>query len=468
MKTPLLSLSLAALMAAGSLSACTTLPQSAPFASEPSAAKKVNPIDAIAEQSWWQGFGDPQLNSLMSQAFNSAPSLAMAEARLNQAEAITAQYHAAGSPTLGLAGNATETKQSYNYLFPRSALPDGYTDYGQVTLNFNWELDFWGKNRAAIAAATSQASAAAADAAQARLVLSAAVAGAYIDLDHLYQSRDLALSALRIRQDSAHLVQQKFSNGVSNASENELAKAGVFAAEADVAAIDEQIELTRHQISALIGAAPDATTNLQRPALSANAKAGAAPSQISADLIGRRPDIIAARWRAEAASAQIKEAHAAFYPNINLAGYAGFQSLNIDKLLKSGSDIGQIGPAISLPLFDGGALKANLKTAESEHALAIASYNQTVLTAMQQVADTVSSQKALKSRLDSSQAALTAYEEAYRLTKLRYDGGLSNYTALLLAEQSLIAQRRTVADLNSRALSLDVALIKALGGQYTR
>ena len=190
------------------------------------------------------------------------------------------------------------------------------------------------------------------------------------------------------------------------------------------------------------------------------------PTQINLDLIGRRPDIIAARWRAEAASAHIKQAHAAFYPNINIAAFAGFQSLGLDKLFSSGSDIGQVGPALSLPLFDGGALKANLKSAESEHALAIASYNQDVLQAMQQVADTLTSQKALQARLDNSEQALAAYEEAYRLSKLRYDGGLSDYTSLLVAEQSLISQRRAVADLKSRAITLDVALIKSLGGAY--
>ncbi len=221
-------------------------------------------------------------------------------------------------------------------------------------------------------------------------------------------------------------------------------------------------------IATLIGSAPDGADTLKRPQLVPNPKVfGELPKQVNLDLIGRRPDVIAARWRAEAASAGIKQAHAAFYPNINLAGFVGFQALHIDKLLSSGSDIGQFGPALSLPLFDGGALKANLKSAEAEHAVAIASYNQDVLVAMQQVADTLSSQKALQARLDTSQQALDAYEESYRLSKMRYDGGLSNYTSLLIAEQSLINQRRIVTDLKSRALTLDVALIKALGGQYT-
>jgi NodT family efflux transporter outer membrane factor (OMF) lipoprotein len=458
----------AALLATTALTACTTIPQSAPFATEPSQAKKVNPINAVSEQTWWKDLGDPQLQRLMTQAFNNSPSLAMAEARLNQAQAAVSQYRAANRPQVGLNATAYEAKQSYNYLFPAEALPEGYTDYGQTTLNFNWELDFWGKNRAAIAAASSNAQAAEADAAQARLVLSTAIATAYIDLDRLYQERDLAERAVGIRTDSAKLVQDKLNNGVSNKAQDAQAQAGIFAAQADLAALDEQIELNKHLIAMLSGASPEFAGTLQRPALALNAQAfGSVPAQVNLDLIGRRPDIIAARWRAESASAHIKQAHAAFYPNINIAAFAGFQSLGLDKLFSSGSDIGQVGPALSLPLFDGGALKANLKSAESEHALAIAAYNQDVLEAMQQVADTLSSQKALQARLDNSEKALAAYEDAYRLGKLRYDGGLSDYTSLLVAEQSLINQRRAVADLRSRAMTLDIALIKSLGGAYS-
>ena len=257
----------AALLAATTLSACTTIPQSAPFATEPSQAKKVNPINTVSEQTWWKDLGDPQLQRLMNQAFNNSPSLAIAEARLNQAQAAVSQYRAANRPQVGLDATAYEAKQSYNYLFPKAYIPQGYTDYGQTTLSFNWELDFWGRNRAAIAAASSNAEAAEADAAQARLVLSTAIATAYIDLDRLYQERDLAERAVGIRSDSARLVQDKLNNGVSNKAQDAQAQAGVFAARADLAALDEQIDLNRHLIAMLTGASPDFANTLERPAL---------------------------------------------------------------------------------------------------------------------------------------------------------------------------------------------------------
>ncbi len=461
------ALILAALLTTTALTACTTVPQSAPFAREPSRAKKVNPIDDATDQAWWQGLGDQQIQGLMREAFNNSPTLAMAEARLNQAQAVVSQYRASGAPTVGVETDIHTVKQSYNNGFPREFLPQGYNDQGLVALNFNWELDFWGKNRAAIAAASSQAEAAQAETAQARLVLSTAIASTYIDLDRQYRERDLAERAVAIHQDSANLVQQKLNNGVSNQAELEQAKAGVYAAQSELTALDEQITLTQHALATLVGAAPERAATIARPKLDLNTAAFAkVPDQIDLNLIGRRPDIIAARWRAEAASAGIKQAHAAFYPNINLRGLIGFQALGLNSLFKDGSDFGQAGPALSLPLFDGGALKANLKSAEAGHAEAIASYNQDVLVALQQVADTLTSQNALEKRLGESQQALDAYEESYRLTKLRYEGGLTDYTSLLVSEQALISQRRVVTGLQSRALTLDVALVKALGGDF--
>jgi len=455
----------ALLLASSALTACASAPQDAALLADTQAAIATTSPDFATHQNWWTALGDPQLEGLMVQAFDKSPSLAIAEARLQQAQATLSQSKAADRPQVGVNGSLGKAQQSDNYLFPPGLIPHKYLEEGQATLNFNWELDFWGRNRAAITRASSVARAAEADTAQARLVLSTAIASTYVDLDRLYQARDLAERAVAIRQDSARLVQQKLDNGVSNVAQNEQARAAIYAAEADLAALDEQIDLSRHLLAVLVGETPDFADSLQRPALKPQAM-GTVPERLDLDLIGRRPDIIAARWRAEAASAHIRQAKAAFYPNINLAAFVGYQALGFDKLFSDGSDMGQFGPAISLPLFDGGARKAGLKSARSEEALAIASYDQDVLVAMQQVADTLSSQRALHTRLARSEQALSAYEEAYRLNKLRYDGGLSDYTSLLVTEQSLISQRRIVSDLRSRALTLDIALIKSLGGAY--
>jgi len=368
-------------------------------------------------------------------------------------------------PQLTAQGQVQETKQTYAYLFPKAFLPLGYQDYGQVTLNLNWELDFWGKNRAAVAAAASEARAAGADAAEARLALSTNIATAYADLARLYAERDVAERAVALQQETSQLVRDRVTNGLDTQGDQRQAEAQPLASKADLAATDEQIALTRNRLAALLGAGPDRGLAITRPQ-AATLKPFGLPTKLAADLVGRRPDVAAARWRAEAASSRVKEAKASFYPNVNLAGFLGFQSLKLNQLFASGSDIGAIGPAISLPIFQGGALRAGYRGSEADRDAAVASYDAAVTEAFHQVADTVASERALTSELDNSRAALAASEDAYRIARLRYQGGLSTYQSVLLAEQGVLARRRAVTDLDARAFALDVALVRALGGGF--
>jgi NodT family efflux transporter outer membrane factor (OMF) lipoprotein len=188
---------------------------------------------------------------------------------------------------------------------------------------------------------------------------------------------------------------------------------------------------------------------------------------LSADLLGRRPDIAAARMRAQAAAKRIDQATAAFYPNVNLAAFIGVQSLGLDMLTKSGSSIGAVGPAISLPIFDGGRLRGQLRGADADYAEAVASYDGTVVQALQDVADAAVSQKALGGQLIKTGEAVDTAREAWRIQNNRYEGGLSSYLDVLSAEDTLLTNLRTQSDLRSRAFTLDVALVRALGGGYS-
>jgi NodT family efflux transporter outer membrane factor (OMF) lipoprotein len=419
------------------------------------------PVDA-----WWTGYGDVQLNGLEDEALKGSPSLAAAQARLRRAQSLVAQARAADLPQVGLSADVAEAKQSYNAGIPPEFVPHGYNDIGRLALDFSWELDFWGKNRAAVAAATSEAKAAQADAAQARLTLSTAVASAYAELSRLYAQRDVAAQAVRLRQETSDLVSKRVANGLDTRAESEQAAAGPPASKAELSALDEQIALTRNALAALVGAGPDRGLSITRPA-NATIKPFGLPENLPANLIGRRPDVVAARWRAEAATARTKQAKAAFYPDINLAGFVGVQSLYLDKLFSSGSDIGQVGPALRLPIFEGGRLRAGLRGAEADRDAAVATYDGALTQALREVADVTASEKALTSRLADARLALTANENAYRIARLRYEGQLSTYQSVLLSEQSVLAQRRVVADLESRAFALDIALVRALGGGFT-
>jgi NodT family efflux transporter outer membrane factor (OMF) lipoprotein len=471
MSTSRARITVLSLLAATALSACATLPAptAARVAKAPASYATAQSLAAPSRDwpadAWWTAYGDPQLDSLMSEALAGAPDLAQAQARVRRAEALASTARAQGLPSVSANASAEDMKQSYNLGIPPQFVPQGYNQYGRLTLDFNWELDFWGKNRAAVAAAVSDAKASAADAAEARLMLSTNVAAAYADLARLYAERDVAARAIDVLSQTQKLVSDRVTNGLDTLAEQRQAEADPLQAKADLGAIDEQIALTRNQLAALAGAGPDRGLSIARPGVSGLKPLGV-PAELAANLVGRRPDVTAARWRAEAAASRIKQARAAFYPDVNLAAFIGTQALHMDKVFASGSDIGSVGPAVSLPIFEGGRQRAGLKGAEADRDAAVASYDAAVTEAFHQVADVLASSRALHSQIADSRAALAASEDAFRIATLRYNGGLATYPTVLLAEQGVLRRRRTVADLDARALVLDVQLIRALGGGY--
>ncbi|WKE67340.1 efflux transporter outer membrane subunit [Gallaecimonas kandeliae] len=414
---------------------------------------------------WWESFGDTQLNELIEEALRGSPDLALAQARLRKAGAAV---QGAGAPLLPqVSANAafTQEKQSYNALMPRSAVPQGWNDYGQATLDLTWELDFWGKNRAALAAAISTQQAAQAELAQTRLVLSTSIASAYAELAHLFTVLDTAEATLSISTKTVELFQQRHQQGLENLASLKQVEARQSAAQAALLLAKERVALQRNAIAALLGAGPDRGLAITRPTARLTDPKGL-PANLALELIGRRPDIVAARRLTEAAAKRIDQQKAGFYPSVNLVAFAGYQSLGIDNLTKSGSDIGAVGPAISLPIFNTARLQGQLRGARADYDAAVASYNGTLSEALREVADAVTSRKALAGEIAASRAAVAAAEEAHRLVSKRYQGKLATYLDVLSAEDELISAKRALADMTSRALVLNVALVRALGGGY--
>ncbi len=406
----------------------------------PAAAAALDSQATLADQAgawpvegWWQGFGDPQLDALIDEGLAGSPDIAVAAARGRAAEALAQQAGAALLPHVGVQGSAGGVQQSKNMGIPPAFVPDGIQDTGSIAATFGFDLDLWG--------ATSEAEAARVDAAQARLMLTTGIATAYADLAGYYADLDVAQDAIRIRGASADLSAKRTAVGLDNQATQRQAESRAASARGDVAAIEEAIALTRNRLAALLGAGPDRGRTIARPALAAPSLA--LPPQAGIDLVGRRPDIVAARLRAEAAAKRIDVARAAFYPNINLSALVGLQSLGLSNLFKTGSEYGNGGAAISLPIFEGGRLQGQYRGARADYDGAIA--------------------RQLGDRRD----ALKAAADAANLAGLRYRAGLSNQLAQLTAEDSQVALARAVADLEARRLSLDIALIRALGGGFT-
>jgi NodT family efflux transporter outer membrane factor (OMF) lipoprotein len=448
------------------LAGCAIPPPSGPLAPPSSPASYASRQSLAApgadwpSDHWWTDYQDPQLQSLIEEGLAAAPDMRVAASRIAQANAAAAGADSALLPALN--GHA----RAGGYVLPQgAATPPGVHPLGFGTLDLNWDLDFWGKNHATAAAAHDQAQAAQAEAANTRLVLSTAIASAYGDLARLYAELDAAQDAARVRAQTEALIRQRFAEGLENQSAVDLATSDRAAAQEQVAEQQQKILLTRNGIAALLGAGPDRGLAITRPA-ALTQKTFGLPADLQLNLIGRRPDIIAAKLQAEAAASRIKAAKAAFYPNVNLSASIGLEAFGLGNLIKPGSGFGSAGPALSLPIFDGGQLRAQYRGAEAAYQIAVAQYDGALVEALHQVANAATNERALGNELTLSRDAEASAAAALRTADGRYRGGLGTYLDVLTAENALITARRQVADLESSGFTIDVSLIRALGGGF--
>jgi len=420
--------------------------------------------NALAVDSrWWSAFGDSQLDGLIDKAIAGNPNLQVAQARLVRAQSAVDSADSAGKPTLGGQLDLTRQRFSENYIYP-SPLGGSVQNLGTLQLNGNWEIDFFGKHRSALEAAIGSANAAAADAQASRLMLASNVARGYLQWARLNAQLAVAERTLAQRDETLRLVRDRVSAGLDTRLELNQSEGGLPEARQQIEALKEQIALTQHALDALVGE-PEATGALTPPSLAA-VKPMALQAVIPADLLGRRADIVAARWRVEAVTQDVANARTQFYPNINIVAFAGVQSIGFDQLLKGSSGQWGIGPAIRLPIFEGGKLRANLRGKAADQDAAIESYNATVLDAVRDVADNVSSTQSIARQQQEQAGAQRSAEAAYDIAVQRYRAGLGNYLNVLTAETTVLAQRRQAVDLAARALDAQVGLARALGGGW--
>ena len=456
---------------AAALGACATLPRTAPPAVPLSPAKLESAAAfgdgtaAFPVDQWWSALGDPTLTSLIEEGLRNAPDMALADARIRAADAIAEQAGGALVPSLSVEAAAGGTKQSYNMGIPAQFVPKGILGTGRISATAGLNLDLWGRNRAALRAARQDAEAARVDGQQARLLLATSIAAAWVDFSQFWAARDITARAVAVRDETEQLTAQRVRAGIDSQSDLELAKSRHAAARAELAALDEAIDLSRNRIAALIGAGPDRGDTLPRPAFGGMASPDA-PANLALDLLGRRPDIVAARLRTEAAAKRVKVAKLDFYPNINISATAGLQSLGLSKLFEGGSSTANFGPAISLPLFDGGRLAGRYRAAGAAYDEAVARYNATLIGAFREVADTLDSRRALTDRLSATAQSSAAAERAAELAKQRYRAGVTNLLQALAAEDAALAALRSKTELEARARMLDITLTRALGGGF--
>lgn len=417
---------------------------------------------------WWKPYANPGLDELMDDALKASPSLAVAEARLRKVQTAADLADAALSPSYSLGGSATYERLSKNFQVPP---PYGgiWAWLNDARLNVSYEVDLWGKNAALLAAAVGEAQAARVDVAAARLVLTTAIAQTYVQLAMAYDLRDVAREDLDDRQKMLDLTIQRVAAGLDSDVERKQAEAAVPVVREAIADADEAIRLAQDQLAALAGAGPDRGLRIARPDIPVLSLTTPPelPSHLPADLIGRRPDIVASRLRVEAAAQDVNAARAAFYPNVDLNAFAGFQSIGLSRFISSGSAIAGIGPAVNLPIFNGATLRSGLGARAADYDAAVAAYDQTLITALKDIADTLNSLRAVAEKSTAQQQARATAQEAYDLALLRYREGLGTYLQVLSAHDQVLTQRRLAADLRARHTILMVALTGAIGGGFT-
>jgi len=413
---------------------------------------------------WWHDFGDKQLDRLMDEALAEGPSMRIAHARLLAARAQAGLADAERTPSL------SSTLRYSALQLPESMLGEAggsLRGSGVVTFDFAWSPDLWGAQRAQWEAAVDEAHAREADGMAAWLALSGELARRYFALAEAFEARTVAERELARADVLAELARQRVNAGLDSELPVHNANTAIGIARQQVEAAEQQIKAQRFAIAALLGKGPDRGLDIEQPAI-LTTPAPLVPEVLPSELIGHRPDVAAARWRVEAAARHVAAAKASFRPSVNLTAMLGAVAPSLSALFNSDSVFTLSGPALNLPVFDGGRRRASLSGRHAEYDLAVANYNQMLVIALQQVADALNAARALDAQLAMLGDALESARAAHALALKRHEGGLGTQLEVLAVQRPLLELEQQLTSLRARRLGAATDLNLALGGGLPR
>ena len=453
---------------AGLLAGCSLAPvYSPPAISIPAAYAHqdgwtlAKPADNLSRGPWWERFSDVTLNGLEAQIEGQNPELAAALARYDQARDFVDQARSGLFPTVGLGASTSANRQSEHRPL-RAGGPDNYGD-SQLGVTVGYELDFWGKIRNEVASRRALAQASDADAATIRLSLQAELATDYFMLRGLDSQAQLLRDTVTAYGKAYDLTDALYQGKVGTMADVSRAQTQLSTAKAQLSDVMAARALLEHAIAALIGK-PASDFSLA-PAVGV-LEPPAVPLELPSTLLQRRPDIASAERAVFAANAEIGVAKAAFFPTISLGGVGGWQA-SAGNLLTAANLFWSLGPSVSLPLFQGGLLKAREKQAYAVFNETTDNYRAVVLTAFREVEDARSQLTWLgKEQLDTDQAATSAQTTLDAALTL-YRDGATDYLNVVTAQTALLQAQQSGLQLKTRRLVADVGLIRALGGGWT-
>lgn len=423
---------------------------------------KVSPV-AWPKTDWWKNLGDAQLNRLIEEALKDSPDLQLAEARAHQASAAAYAVDASRMPEIDAQAGVNRSRLARD----QDPMGEGgrYSTLRTAAIDFNYTFDLWGGQRAAWEAALGQARAAEVDQKAAQLTLAADVARAYNNLGQAHVLHDLAVEDLKRTEQMVSLGKRRMDAGIDSIYQYQQSESLAASSKEQLLASEKNLQSAKIALAVLLGKGPDRGQQIARPTI-LQASAVALPSQLPAELLGRRPDIVASRWRVEAASKSIDASKTRFYPNLNLSASGGVESLLGDAMFGNASRFFSIGPTLSLPLFDGGRLRADLDARDADYDLAVAQYNKNLVQALGQVSDTINQLRSIDQQISSQAVAAKIAQNSYDTVADRYGSGVGNYLDVLSIEQQLLAAQRQLANLNAEQINLSILLMEALGGGF--
>lgn len=419
------------------------------------------------KQQWWRAYGDAQLDALIATALSDSPTLHIAKARVRQAQSLAGIAEAVTLP--GVEAKVSSTYQlfsEHDFIPPPQA---GHVDsYNHAALEATYDLDLWGRQRSALTAALDEVKVSEAESQFARLALENNIVRAYVQLSLQFALKDIAQDTLTHREKALQVMRKRLAAGLATEMDVTQLEAAIPPLHIQIEQYDEATTLLRNQLAALSGKGPAAGMQIVRPTMKLEGTTWLQlPSTLPADLIGRRPDVAARRWSVEASAREIDAAKAAFYPNINLMAFIGFQAVGFSQFIDNESAIRGFGPAISLPIFDGGRLRSNLGARTAAYDIAVENYNQTVIHALESVSNALVTAQSLQQQKKMNDEARATAVRARTLASKGFSAGLADFLVLINSEITLLSQQQLQAQIAARMLESHAALMLALGGGYT-
>jgi NodT family efflux transporter outer membrane factor (OMF) lipoprotein len=429
--------------------------------------KVASPQDAMLRGKWWETFNDPELNAIEDQVDAGNQNIAQAYQNYMAARALVREARSQYYPTIGTSPAITRSRASSN--LGGNTGSTGATSSGKA-INFfelpgdiSWEPDFWGRVRNTVNQARYNAQASAADMENIRLAQQSSVAQLYFELRGQDALQKLFDDTVVADKKTVDYAQAQYDVGVGD--KISLVEALNAMQSAEAAAINVGIARAQdeHAIAALLGKTPAEFSIPKKPL---DAIPPPVPIGVPSQLLERRPDVAAAERTMAAANAQIGIAYAAYYPNITLSASGGFESSNITNWLTWPSRFWSIGPSLSETIFDAGLRRATVNQYIATYNADVAGYRQTVLTAFQQVEDYLAAERLLSQQTDKQKQAVDSAQEFFNLEYDRYQTGIDPYIDVLTAQNTLLSDQQSLADLQIQRMTSVVQLIASLGGGW--